>query len=252
MARLFVARPTGYRMETADTGTWAMQFAFRLRDFADVTEVHFFNVSNPRILLNRNICVAQAQRIKADYLLFLDPDMVPDYYVGQDPQAKRFWDTAWSFIKQHRGAVCAAPYCGPPPDEAVHVFVRTDHGEVSRLPRAIAAQQQGWKAVEGVGTGLMLIDMAVFVRLDQPYFDDEYVDASRTDLYRSQDVQFCLKCRAKDVGIYVNFDAWALHYQPMLVHRPGWKPPVSSDQAMPNLVAPDPSIPVLMLSTRTK
>ena len=243
--RLCVARPTGYRMQHADISTWLMQFAFRLRDDSpDIREVQFYNVGNPRILMMRNLCVKDAVAGGCSHILFVDPDMVPDKYVGRDPTAKMFWLEAWTFIKEHPGSVVAVPYCGPPPDEVIHVFVKNDKGDLVRLPRAAAQKLSGWKGVEAVGTGLLLADMSIFQKIPHPYFDDVYLDDTKTKLHFSQDVYFCLKCREHGIPIYVNFDCWAGHDQTICVDKPGWREAMNPP-APPLPLAAHGTIPVL-------
>jgi hypothetical protein len=233
-------------MESSDTGTWLLQFGFRLGQF--VNEMHCYSVSNPRILMNRNICVKGAQEVHATHLLFIDPDMVPDYYYGKEPRAKRFFDEAWPFILKHPGSICAAPYCGPSPAKPVHVFVRgAASDQLLRVPRGMAAKLEGWSSVEAVGTGLMLIDMAIFDRLEHPYFDDEYQDITKSDIRRTQDVWFCLRAREKKIPIYVHWDCWARHYQPNMVDKPGWTEHEGPEVIVPTPLSADPSIPVCVV-----
>ena len=135
-----------------------------------------------------------------------------------------------------------------PPHSPVHCFVRNRQSQLVRLERDRAATLTGWQKVAAVGTGLMLIDMRVFQtihRSDAPYFTDTYTDPTETKLRYSQDVDFCLRCGAAGIPIYVNFSCWCTHWQLSEVHRPGYQEPPETEQ--PIELAPDPQIPVLRI-----
>ena len=193
----------------------------------------------------RNICVQHARSVEATHILFLDPDMVPDAYIQDDPQAKPFWHVAWPFMKANPGCVLAAPYCGRRPHEPVHCFARNKENNLVRITRDQAALLEGWYAVDAVGTGMMLIDMAVFDRFEHPIFRDVFQDKTCTKLRQSQDVDFCLRCHAAKVPVYVNFSCWADHWQNSPVRRPGWKAETPPDE--PVSLAVNPSVPVLQV-----
>lgn len=214
-----------------------------MRKYPEITDIDFYQVANCRIGMMRNMCVMHAQECGADVLLFIDPDTVPDCYLRKDRRARPFWHEAWTFLKANPGSIVAAPYCGTPPESPVHVFSRNEQGNVKRLSRERAQGLDGWYAVDAVGTGLMLMDMAVFEKLDQPYFRDVYTDQSGVKLRYSQDVDFCLRCRAAEIPIYANFSCWAGHWQLAPVGKPGWQEPVTPEE--PIKVATNPSVPVL-------
>lgn len=259
--RICVARPAGHKLECMDMGTYLAQWINGLPKCPGASGVDFFTVSNPRIRMMRNMCVAHAIEKKANFLLFLDPDHRVDKYVQLDPQgnprstadATPFFPAAWSLALQHMRqghppAVYAGPYCGCPPDMPVQTFTRNKRNELVRLPRDRAATLQGWQQVAATGTGLMLIDMRVFERLrrpDVPYFKDTYTDGTETKIRFSQDVDFCLRCGAAGMPVYVNFSCWCSHYQLAEVERPGYRPPPETEQ--PITLSPDPQIPVLQV-----
>ncbi|KKM60490.1 hypothetical protein LCGC14_1541350, partial [marine sediment metagenome] len=218
--RICVARPAGHKLECPDMGTYLAQWINDLKNCSGASGVDFFTVSNPRIRMMRNMCVAHAFKKKADFLLFLDPDHRVDKYVQLDPQGKTrstpdatpFFPAAWALALQHRQqnhppAVYAGPYCGCPPHMPVQTFTKNKQGQLVRLGRDQAAGLRGWHQVTATGTGLMLIDMRVFERLrrpDVPFFKDTYVDPSEVKIKYSQDVDFCLRCGAAGMPIYLN------------------------------------------------
>lgn len=257
--RICVARPSGYKTESPDVGTYLVQWLNDLKNRPGAEDLDLFTVSNARIRMMRNMCVQHAQEKGADFLLFIDPDMGIDKYVQRDAQGRPvgdaipFFPAAWDLVLRHRQqrqrpGIYAAPYCATPPHEPVHVFVKNTQDNLVRLERERAAMLRGWHQVAACGTGLMLIDMGVFPllhRQDAPYFKDQYTDNTETKLRYSQDVDFCLRCGAAGIPIYVNFSCWCTHWQLAEVHRPGWKP--GPDVEQPMEVGQDPDIPVVRI-----
>lgn len=235
MQKLHVTIPTGWNLMSPHTALWFGKLMFEIGRTAPDLEPCMYNVNNSRILMCRNMAVEDARRSGASHLLFIDPDMCPDYYVRWDQDghligdAKPFFREAWAFAQKNPGGVYAAPYCGLPPNEDVHVFAPNEKDEMERLGRDQAKDLHGWLQVEAIGTGLMLIDMAVFDKLDQetndgnrqPHFMDVYADPSCTRLRWSQDIHFCKRCNRNNIPIYVDFDCWCRHQQFKWVGRPG-------------------------------
>lgn len=220
MPKLLFVRPTGWGTERPEAGRYYAKICNEASRYPGL-EIGEYNPQNARIHQGRNAAVKAALEHGYDLVLMLDPDMDPDRYVGKDPQAKPFFQTAWNLMASHDGpCICAAPYCGRSPDNNVHVFARQQDDEITRVPRWQAAEQTGWMEVEAVGTGLMLIDTDVFRLVDAPWFEDVWADKEQTNLARSQDTSFCLKARKAGVPIYVNFDCWAGHFQIECVERP--------------------------------
>jgi hypothetical protein len=257
MYKITIARPTGYKLECPEIGTFLMDFTARVRDFPDVGLIDTFNVQNPRIAMCRNACVAHARDVGSTHILWLDPDMVIDRYVQRTAdgrsvpgRAKPFFPVAWDFIKRHAQAygpcVVAAPYASCYPHRAIHVFAASTTGNsLARITHAEAAKLSGWTQVRAVGTGCMLMDVKVFDRLQEPYFDDLFKTVAHADLHHSQDVRFCLKCAGAKVPIYVNWDCPAGHYQNTIVEMPGWDSGKPPESIIPT--AADPSVPLLVI-----
>jgi hypothetical protein len=205
------------------TGTWLADLAYTLGQERTFENVAFSTNARTRIGQARNQEVRDAARWNASHILFLDPDMIPDAYVGKDPNAKPYWATYWGFMRANPGTVLGVPACGAPPEEKVQVFGKTPDGDVARVPREVAATARGWQRVTRVGSAVLLIDMDVFAKLEPPYFSDVYEDKTETELESSQDFTFCRQCEEKGVPIYVNFDCWADHQHFTTVKRPGWR-----------------------------
>jgi len=253
MYRICVILPTGFSYTCPDLSTWVFRWAYHLHLDQDIAGLDWFQVKNCRIDLMRNMGVAHARATKATHILWIDPDMVLDKYLGKtasgEPVAnsrfKPFWQTAWKFIKEHPMSIAAAPYCGCYPLRPWHVFTKNESDRLVRVDHETARNLRGWTAVEAVGTGAMLMDARIFDRLEQPYFRDSYQDETHTKLRLTQDVDFCLRCRGKGVGIYVNWDTPAGHWQNSVVDPPYLEEIEHYEAPVP--LANDPSVPVLTM-----
>lgn len=248
--RLCLARQNGWNLESVEIGTWLFHFGFTVaQSQPPIEQVFSFAVVNHRVPMCRNMCIQAARRHRASHILAIDPDMSIDRYVegigAGDPQpgAKSFWREAWPFAVAHPGSIVAAPYRGGHEDQPVHAFVRDQQNHLVRVRQETAARLTGWTSVEAIGAGCMLIDMAVFDKLDEAYFYDTYVDKTQTDLRHSSDVEFSLRCRAAGIPLYVNWDCWCGHWQLTCTERPGL--PQKQRPKMVEEVSADPSVPVL-------
>jgi len=225
-----VGRPTGYHQEYTEVGVWQAYLSFELRRVCHKARFTIDTVDTARILLARNQLVRRARLNRADYLLMIDPDMIPDCRLGYWPEAESFMESSWRKLQECPRCVLAAPCRGAGPTHdgpqrwRVHVFQKGEGEEtLIRMETQDAAMLRGWQEVEAIGSGMMLIPMAVFNRLDEdaeqrglgvvPYFDDVYEDQAKTEIRYTQDIYFCLRCRKAGIPIYANFSAWAGHWQ---------------------------------------
>lgn len=224
-----VGRPTGYHQEFAGTGYWQTHLPYQLKESFGPCRFTIDPINSHRILQARNILVQRARLNRANYLLMLDPDMIPDVRCGSWPDAEPFMKSAKRQLDETPLCVLAAPARGPSPSHEgtqhwrVHTFTKGEDGEIRRLTMQEAAALRGWQQMEAVGSGLMLIPMEVFAALDDhaerlgsgvvPYFDDVYADETKTDIHYTQDLYFCLRCRDAGIPIFVNFSAWSGHWQ---------------------------------------
>lgn len=128
----------------------------------------------------RNRVVADAKAGGYDVIVMIDSDNWVDLYVGSDPKAKPFWDTAFTFAFERllRGvpSVVASPYCGPPPhpvnggEENVYVFYFQDRmtGEsdpairLEAYSREHASQMRGIQEIGAGPTGVILYTTNAF------------------------------------------------------------------------------------------
>lgn len=226
-----------------DVSDWVAETVCKLRDDPRIGHgnVHLWRKADTPITMTRNACLLAAERMGCDYVLMVDSDMCPDLPY---PGAKPFWDTSFAFMLAHPGpCVVAAPYCGPPPNEAVYAF-RWETQQTALPPpnrdtkleaygRSEAAGLTGILPAAALATGLMLIDMRAIQNLPHPRFTYEWVgDGPRCECCgqmkpgqqaqkaSTEDVVFSRNLTLAGVPIYCNWDAWAGHWKPKLVVKP--------------------------------
>lgn len=138
----------------------------------------------------RNAIVEAAMQANADYLLMIDDDMILD--IDSTSGASRAYDLVDRLI-QHKKPVCGVLYfqrggeCRPVLMEenvpGKYRFLRDDQ------------ITHGLQQVDVAGGGCLLIDMAVFNRIKQPWFAPEHLLGT--------DIQICAAAKAE------GFEVWA-------------------------------------------
>jgi len=197
--------------------------------------------SDTPITMTRNRAVVWAREVKADVLIMVDSDMIPDVELGSDPTAVPWFETSFDFLhKQYlHGPVCvAAPYCGPPPNENVYVFHwsipgNTDNADMTwklaQYTREHSELLQGIEPIAAAPTGLIMYDMRCFdvVKPDKNgwyYYEwtDAYASekASTEDVTQTRDLSLTGWVTEKRDTVYCNWDAWAGHVKPKVVRKP--------------------------------
>lgn len=226
MFRVYLCRPCGFAYECPDMGSYlfslGMSVGWQNARSEPSDQVSFCGVhaSRQRIHVCRNQAVDDAREFKATHLMFMDPDIVVDAYVGLKSWAKRWWPEAWkSAIGDRKQAVLGAPYVGQA--GLVQVFDLNRQ----RFQADDVSTRSGWERIGAIGTGLLLIDMKVFDRLDEtgekmPYFADAFEDWRQAKMIATQDLFFCERCRKAGIPIYVNWDCWCAHWQNQPVLSP--------------------------------
>ena len=154
--KVMLSRFPGGASEHPESSDYYIKLYEKLKHSESISEVSLFKISDTPITMGRNRAVRKALEQGVDYLLMMDSDLHPDLYLGLDPNAKPFWDSAWDFMMKRRAyedllrynnadfdayskeeddwlheehhkdagfCTIAAPYCGPPPLENVYVFL---------------------------------------------------------------------------------------------------------------------------------
>lgn len=248
---IFVGRPVGFALECPDIGSDMGLLGFDigfhngqihairklipqadeytanglrnlLAQLGAPLKIDFCHRARDRIPAARNSLVEEARNRCMTHLLMLDPDVAVNAYLGRQPWAKPWFPAFWQFALENPGCVLAAPYCGRGnEDPPVQVWRGgTSEATRQRVSWNDAEQRTGWERVSAVGTGLMLIDMAVFDRIQPPYFMDHYFDGTYSRLDYTPDIWFCERCADAGVPVWVNWDCWVGHWQNQLVPCP--------------------------------
>jgi hypothetical protein len=257
VARFPYAGNGGYEAEAPDVGDWLGETIHKMRQDPRIGEIYNQKKGDTPITMMRNRAIYDAKRKKVDAVLMIDSDMVLDLYVGEDPSAKPFWDTAWEFFckNYHKGphAICA-PYCGPPPGENVYCFKwargesnsPNDDWSLTQYTREEAAYMTGVHPVAAQPTGLILFDTRCFEYEDDgglicaPWFDYEYTDKYQTAKGSTEDVMCTRNISINGIvrngynPLYCAWDSWAGHIKPKIVGKPTL---FGSDQVAKQLVS---------------
>lgn len=129
----------------------------------------------------RNVCVEQAQKAGADYLFFMDSDMVVP-------------TTTVEVLLSRRKDIVGALYRrrGPPYDMM---------GIAKEGPQQVAG---GLLEMLTIPTGCMLIDMRVFAALKRPYFHHRLRDGE--EIEDGEDYVFCDEARDAGFSVWADID----------------------------------------------
>lgn len=233
------AVPCAWMLEHPDVRIWSLSVVNFLYREGLVKDLHLHTSNNNRIYAARNSAVEEAKARGCDFLLFCDPDMKPDACLGihgTDPKknplyrewAQPFLPSSLQFMLTEYCGVVAAPAVTGPPECRINVFVnRTDpNKKFSRItPEEYAQIKPCFMHVAAIGTGLMLIDMEVFNVLKPPYFEDQLSPVAgdpHTEVLKSQDSVFCLKCFEAGIPVFANLHAPAGHHKTDCYLPPTW------------------------------
>lgn len=231
-AKVMVFRFPFQNSEAPDVTDWLIQTACLIERDPRISDSFFCKIDDTPITMCRNIAIQQALDVGADLLVMVDNDMRPD--LGLHPKspikgAVPFWESSFDFWWNHDGpCIVGAPYCGPPPHNNVFVFLwRARQNEpqqpefmLRQYEREEAALLSGIRPVAALPTGLILIDMEVFQRMQPPWFYYEFPDARTQRKLSTEDVTFTRDAQLHGVPNYCNWSAWAGHYKRYLVGAP--------------------------------
>lgn len=210
--------------------------------------------SDTPITMTRNRSVVEARKAGADLLMMVDSDQSPDLYLGH-PLAKPFFHSSLDFIENHydKGPVAIfAPYCGPSPEEIVHVFhwrnmmsnnPNDTNFSLEAYTREHAAIMAGIQECAAAPTGHCIWDMRCFdvtepeassrPEMNRGWFYYEWENryasekASTEDVTATRDLAILGIQKLGYNPLFCNWDAWAGHWKPNNVGKPVMLTPTS-------------------------
>lgn len=229
-AKILIGRLPYGNAEVPDVADWLVDVVMAVRKDKRVAEVRLLSVDDTPTSMCRNKLGMAALEWEADVLLFVDSDMKPDYLVGQEKNAKPFFQTALDFWWGHTGpCMIGAPYCCGGVDEHPLVFrwdsaqVRPITSDIFKLvpySRAEAFTMTGIHRAAALPTGLLWVDTGIFKQLPVPWFYYEYMDASCSQKVSTEDVTFTRDAFFHGIPLYCAWDCWAGHWKRRLVGKP--------------------------------
>jgi glycosyltransferase involved in cell wall biosynthesis len=187
--KIVLAVPSG----TMVHASFAMCFGAMCKSTPKEHGLAFLNVKSSNIALSRNRAVAQAQEDGADYMLFLDSDM------SFPPDALTRLMRA---MQEKEAAIVGCTYVMRQPP-----FRNLAYG----LPNEAGEQTvKGVVEVARLPTGLMLIDLKIFLKLKQPYFrfpfQEEDLEKGVEPSLGGEDYYFCDSVVAAGGHIWMDTD----------------------------------------------
>jgi hypothetical protein len=230
--------------------TWFAKTLLTLKENPLVHDFCWKDFDDTPITMTRNQAVLAARQVKADILVMIDSDMIPDLYLlggdysksGHAVGAKPFLPQAIDLIDQYYETgpvIVAAPYCGPPPDESPYVFVWEESPSEAATPdlklrmmtRTEASMRTGVSSAAALPTGLIAFDVRAF-KYTEPQeggrgwfyyeFDDHYHAAKggTEDVMATRDLSLAIQTKLGYNPLKVTWDSWAGHMKPRVVGKP--------------------------------
>ena len=231
--RLLVFRPSGVSIMRPETTDWLCRLQLELCRIGKFETSTMMGFDQPRIALGRNVAVRNAMDMECDYLLMVDPDMQPDMYVGQHPQAELFFSSSLEWLECNGPGIVAAPAVSGRPLCRPNMYRMEDgdgiaHRYTHQQCRQ-AIEEPQFEQVAAIGTGLMLINMQVFDAIEKPWFHDLFVDDREDALQLSQDLYFTAGATQSGVPVWCNWFSWAGHAQYEVLGCPGYAAQVKDE-----------------------
>jgi hypothetical protein len=198
--KVLIAVPVGESCGLSPT--WALKLANLVRYIPGEYEVQV--IKGFTIDVAREFSVKIAREKNADYIFFLDSDVVPDR------------DDAILQLMQWRLPVVCGVYRLKRIDAQVFPFSVYKWSPEKNAYRYLTPEDipKGWRLIpiEGGGLGLCLIDMHVFDLLDEPYFKWELYPWNPPPGGLSEDLYFFKKLIDKGIQPYADLQVTASHY----------------------------------------
>ncbi len=129
--------------------------------------------------------VLNALRANCTHILFLDSDMI-------------FPSDTLHRLARHRKPIVAAN-CSTRSEPVTPVAMGMDN------KRVLSIGKEGLEQVRQVGTGIMLIDIDLFKKMQPPFFENQWCEQTRA--YSGEDIYFVYKAKNElGVNVFVDHD----------------------------------------------
>lgn len=189
--KVFVGIPSGSDWK-ADFGMSLVQLAVcsarPLKDGSRLGMLQIMNAKGSILSRSRQSLAQQAIEAGATHLLFIDSDMTfPNYTLHQLLAANKLIVAANCVTK----VIPAHPTARQAGEKPAGMLVDS---------RGKTGLEKVWR----VGTGVMLIDLRVFTKIEKPWFPITWNEAN--DDYTGEDWNFCDICQKAGIDIYVDHD----------------------------------------------
>lgn len=184
------------------TGSVSMRWAVRLSEL-QAPPHHIVTKSNAAVDLSRELVVEDALDTGAEWLLFLDSDVVPPPDV-------------YGRLRSREVPVVSGLYSVDTPEQPHPAMWRLDEND---SPTPVPVDRKGVLNVDAVGLGCLLVSRDVLEDLERPWFRwtkgyDEHPWDLRHDGERpgvSEDFHFCHRLKEAGHEIYVDTTVECLH-----------------------------------------
>ena len=147
----------------------------------------------------RNICAEEALRREADYMLFIDDDIIPP---------KDGTNKLLDVIEDKKANVVSGMYYLKGPDGLSAHTQLNDDGIVTAVNRTNIKStvfKNNWL----IGLGFCIIDTNIFKQARKPWFQCYDKNKDQKDI--NEDAHFCELCLDNGYDVYINMEASCLH-----------------------------------------
>ena len=206
-------------VEHPAVGSWLAQTVYSIAKAGTFSSFGEFVITDRQGPLARNLAGGIARSRRADVLLMVDGDQIPDV----DPCKPAFFEVATRLMRGHAGP-CVVSSPTPMLNGCVNVHEerRLDGDgpatlDLIRIGDAVG--KAGVELVPACGTGLIAIDMRAFDALSSPFFSFRY-DADQTTVVEGEDGAFTLACSRRGIPVYVAWDCWCGHSKVISLQKP--------------------------------
>ena len=224
--KLLIFRPAGMGYMRPETSDWLCKLHAELLHSGRCDDLGMTGFNTYRSIMGRNKAIKAAIDAKCDYLLMVDPDMVPDMYVGKHPKAKHFFSSSLAWLENYPGGMVGAPAVGGRPDYRPNVYrgregIDEKARELTHEECRAALENPRMEHVSGIGSGLLLMDVNMFKKLKPPWFHDTFTDATNSKLKLGQDMYLCNIAAEAGIKVWCNWYSWAGHIKAEVLGCPG-------------------------------